>query len=204
MNKEDNIWESRYQAGTIGWDRGATSTNLNYWLDNDLLKPCRILVPGCGNGYEVMTLAKLGFDVVAIDIAPTAIENLKSMLSKEKLNAELILGDFFTWNPEEKFAAIFEQTSLCALSPKLWQQYETRLYKWLKPEGKIFAQFMQTGKRGGPPYHCELNDMDELFPSERWLWSDEYTVQEKETGMTELLYILQKTNINGQNNFSEL
>jgi len=192
VNKEENIWESRYQAGTIGWDRGATSTNLNYWLDNDLLKPCRILVPGCGNGYEVMTLAKLGFDVVAIDIAPTAIENLQAMLNKEGLNAELILGDFFTWHPEEKFDAIFEQTSLCALSPQLWQQYETQLYKWLKPEGKIFAQFMQTGKRGGPPYHCELNDMDEVFPSERWLWSDEYTVLEKEAGMTELLYVLQK------------
>ncbi len=192
LNNEENIWESRYRAGTTGWDRGATSTNLSYWLDNDLLKPCRILIPGCGNGYEVMTLAKLGFDVVAIDIAPTAIENLRAMLDKENLKAELVLGDFFEWAPDEKFDVIFEQTSLCALPPELWEQYETQQYKWLKPQGKILAAFMQTGREGGPPYHCKLTDMDLLFPKTRWKWSEEHTSLEKEAGKTERLYILEK------------
>ena len=80
MENTEDDWENRYQAGTTGWDRGASSNNLSYWLDNNLLKPCRILVPGCGNGYEVLMLAELGFDVVAIDIAPTAVENLKKAL----------------------------------------------------------------------------------------------------------------------------
>jgi SAM-dependent methyltransferase len=192
LNEEENIWESRYQAGTTGWDRGSTSNNLSYWLDNNLLKPCRILIPGCGNGYEVLTLVKLGFDVVAIDIAPSAIENLQAMLDKESLEAELVLGDFFTWNPDEKFDAIFEQTSLCALPPKLWAKYETQLHEWLKPDGIIFAAFMQTGKEGGPPFHCELNDMADLFSKEKWAWSNEHTQQEKEPGMSELLYLLNK------------
>ncbi len=192
MSNEENVWETRYQAGAIGWDRGATSANLNYWLDNDLLKPCRILVPGCGNGYEVLTLAKLGFDVVAIDIAPTAIENLQSMLDKKNCNAELVLGDFFTWNPDEKFDAIFEQTSLCALPPELWGRYEAQLHEWLNSQGKILAAFMQTGQEGGPPYHCELSDMDSLFPQTRWQWSKEHTSLEKEEGKTERLYILEK------------
>ena len=157
MTKIENEWENRYQTGSTGWDRGNTSTNLSYWLDNKLLKPCRILIPGCGNGYEVMALAKLGFEVVAIDIAPTAIANLRAMLSQAKLNAELILGDFFTWHPKEKFDAIFEQTSLCALPPTEWKQYEAQLYQWLKPEGKLFAQFMQTGQEGGPPFDCDVN-----------------------------------------------
>ena len=192
MSNEENVWETRYKAGAIGWDRGATSANLNYWLDNDLLKPCRILVPGCGNGYEVLTLAKLGFDVVAIDIAPTAIENLQSMLDKKNCNAELVLGDFFTWNPDEKFDAIFEQTSLCALPPELWGRYEAQLHEWLNSQGKILAAFMQTGQEGGPPYHCELSDMDSLFPQTRWQWSKEHTSLEKEEGKTERLYILEK------------
>ena len=192
MNKEENIWEYRYQAGTIGWDRGETSTNLNYWIDNNLLEPCRILIPGCGNGYEVLTLAKLGFDVVAIDIAPTAIKNLKTMLDKEKLKAKLVLGDFFTWNPKEQFDVVFEQTSLCALPPKLWEQYEKQLHNWLKPQAKLLAAFMQTGQEGGPPFHCELTDMNMLFSKEKWVWSDEYTEQEKEAGKTERLYILEK------------
>jgi len=192
LNNDKNIWESRYQAGTIGWDRGESSTNLSYWLDNGLLKPCRILIPGCGNGYEVLTLAQLGFDVVAIDIAPSAIKNLQSMLDKEDLNVELILGDYFDWKPKEQFDAIFEQTSLCALPAELWQQYESRLYGWLKPRGKLFAQFMQTEREGGPPYHCALNDMVILFSNKKWRWSGEHTAQEKEPGKTELLYVLEK------------
>jgi len=189
---EGNVWESRYQAGTTGWDRGVTSKNLNYWLDNNLLQPSRILIPGCGNGYEVITLTKLGFDVVAIDIAPTAIENLQALLNKESLNAELVLGDFFTWEPDEKFDVIFEQTSLCALPPELWGQYESQLHQWLKPQGKILAAFMQTGRENGPPYHCKMIDMKTLFPTTRWSWSEEHTAQEKDPGKTELLYQLQK------------
>ncbi len=186
----ENIWEARYQAGTTGWDRGNSSINLHYWLDNNVLEPCRILVPGCGNGYEVLTLAKLGFDVVAIDIAPSAIQNLQGMLDEAGLKAELILADFFKWAPEEKFDAIFEQTSLCALSQCQWEQYEVQLLKWLKPQGKLFAAFMQTGKEGGPPFHCSLVNMKKLFSSKKWSWSEEHTVQEKEPGMTELLYLL--------------
>ena len=195
MNNEENVWETRYQSGSTGWDRGSSSINLSYWLVNDLLKPCRILIPGCGNGYEVLTLAKLGFDVVAIDIAPSAINNLQTLLDDENLTAELVLGDFFTWYPEESFDAIFEQTSLCALPPELWEQYEKQLYAWLKPEGQLFAQFMQTGNEGGPPFHCELNDMSKLFSTEKWTWSEEQISQEKEPGMTERLFLLGKKRV---------
>jgi len=192
MDDSVNEWENRYQTGSTGWDRGFSSNNLSYWLDIEFLKPCRILVPGCGNGYEVLILAELGFDVVAIDIAPTAVNNLRKALDKAELKAEVVLGDFLTWKPDEKFDAIFEQTSLCALPPEIWQQYENALYDWLKPEGKVFASFMQTGREGGPPFHCALNNMTELFSSEKWEWSKEYFSQEKEPGMTELLYILTK------------
>jgi SAM-dependent methyltransferase len=192
LNKETIDWEGFYQAGTIGWDRGISSANLDYWLDNGLLKPCRILIPGCGNGYEAIKLAKLGFEVVAIDIAPSPLNNLKIALDKNKLTAELVLEDFFKWNPAERFDAIFEQTSLCALPPKLWKQYESQLYQWLKPQGKLYAQFMQTGKDSGPPYHCELNDMTELFPKNRWEWSEKHSLQEKEPGKVELLYLLDR------------
>ncbi|MCK5918550.1 MAG: methyltransferase domain-containing protein [Cocleimonas sp.] len=167
-------WEQFYQSGKTGWDRGDISPNLNYWLENQQLQPCRILIPGCGNGYEVLHLAAKGFDVVAIDIAPTAVDNLNNALADHKLNAEVILADFFKWNPEKPFDALYEQTSLCALSPERWQAYEQCLFSWLKPNGKLLAQFMQTDVEGGPPYHCEMGDMTDLFDAARWQWSDEH------------------------------
>ena len=33
--------------------------------------------------------------------------------------------------------------------------------------------FMQTHQDGGPPWHCDLERMKELFPTEQWQWPGE-------------------------------
>ena len=186
-------WEGLYQQGQTGWDRGEVSPNLFYWLENDLLKPCRILVPGCGNGHEVLALAERGFDVVAIDIALTPIESLKQMLKEKQLSAELVHADFFAWQCKEPFDAIYEQTSLCALPSDKWMAYENSLYDWLKPKGKLFAQFMQTEKEGGPPFHCDVSAMIDLFITEKWKWGEEHETQIIHSGgLHEKTFLLEK------------
>jgi cyclopropane fatty-acyl-phospholipid synthase-like methyltransferase len=190
-------WEQAYQQEKTGWDRGGISLNLTYWLEEQQLQPCRLLIPGCGNGHEVLHLAQQGFDVVAIDIAPTAVNNLTKALQQNQLTAKVILADFFNWQPETPFDAIYEQTSLCALAPKQWQAYEQCLYHWLKPNGTLLAQFMQTGSEDGPPYHCEINDMKDIFPKTRWNWSNEHQATTENTpfspsGRHEKMYRLER------------
>ena len=188
-----NEWENRYQQGQTGWDRGDVSPNLLHWIESGFLRPCRILVPGCGNGHEVLALAEKGFDVVAIDIAPTPIDNLKKALKARQLSTELIQSDFFGWKSAQAFDAIYEQTSLCAINPDQWKRYENCLYNWLKPNGKLLAQFMQTGQESGPPFHCDIAAMVELFDEERWLWSDEHKTQAIHSkGLYEKMYLLEK------------
>jgi SAM-dependent methyltransferase len=185
--------ENRNQQGQTGWDRGEVSPNLLYWIERKLLKPCRILIPGCGNGYEVLALAEKGFDVVAIDIAPTPIENLRKTLITKQLSVELIQTDFFTWDCENPFDAIYEQTSLCALHPDEWENYENCLYKWLKPQGQLLAQFMQSRQEDAPPFHCDIRAMADLFIAGRWLWSEQHETQVVYSeGLYEKLYLLEK------------
>ena len=190
---QETDWESRYQNSQTGWDRGNSSQNLFYWLDNDLLSKGKILVPGCGNGYEILTLADKGYDVTGVDIAPTPISNLKAALKRANLSATLIQADFLEWHPEKQFDAIYEQTSLCALPSELWQSYADQLHSWLKPKGKIFAQFMQRGSEGGPPYHCEISNMRDVFSEDNWIWSKQYAESSNDfDALKELLYILKK------------
>ena len=192
-SEENNYWENRYQQGQTGWDRGDVSPSLLHWLESGLLKPCRILVPGCGNGHEVAILAEKGFDVVAIDIAPTPIENLRKTLKNRQLKAELIQTDFFTWELEKPFDAIYEQTSLCALHPDEWGEYEKCLFNWLKSKGKLFAQFMQTEVEGGPPFHCDIAVMTELFVAQRWFWSEQHEKQVSHSdNKYEKIYLIEK------------
>jgi len=190
---QESEWENRYQIGQTGWDRGTSSENLSFWLDNNLLDKGKILIPGCGNGYEVLRLAELGFDVTAIDIAMTPIQNLQSALDKAGLSATLVKSDFFKWKVENQFDAIFEQTSLCALPPEQWQLYVNKLASWLKPGGKLFVHFLQKTKPGGPPYHCEIREMHKLFNDEQWLWSAEYFTNRNEIkNIAEIAYLLVK------------
>lgn len=171
MNEEKSrYWDDKYQTGMPGWDRRGVSPALLHWLDAGMLSPCRLLIPGCGHGHEVVELARRGFTVHAVDIAPTPLSRLRMILAKEGLDARLIQADVLHWQPDALFDAIYEQTCLCALAPQEWPLYAAQLYGWLRPGGLLFALFMQTGRFGGPPYHCALEDMRSLFPSEHWQW----------------------------------
>jgi len=166
-------WEEKYRNRTIPWDRGAVSPALLGWLDDGMVPDGRILIPGCGLGHEALELAQRGFRVTALDIAPTALEHLAGELRAAGVEAERVCADALTWQAQQPFDAIYEQTCLCALDPGQWPAYEHQLYDWLRPGGKLLALFMQTERAGGPPYHCGLRDMQTLFPPTRWQWPQE-------------------------------
>jgi len=166
-------WEGRWRRGETGWDRGAASPALQHWLESGALAPCRVLVPGCGRGYEVVEMARLGFEVTAIDIAPSAVHALKRALEDEGLRARVILGDLFDFEADRAFDAVYEQTCLCAIPPEKRAAYARRLSGWLRPGGRLFALFMQTGREGGPPFHCDLLEMRRLFDDARWRWPED-------------------------------
>ena len=186
-------WEQRYRAGQTGWDRGGVSPALHRWLDSGELSPCRIVVPGCGHGHEVIELARRGFAVTALDIAPTPVEALRRRLRDEGLDAEVLQADVLSWQPPEPVDAVYEQTCLCALDPTLWEAYERQLHRWLRPGGRLFALFMQTGREGGPPFHCALPRMEALFAEARWRWlTTEPTEVPHPSGIFELAHVLER------------
>ncbi|TJY59847.1 methyltransferase domain-containing protein [Sinimarinibacterium sp. CAU 1509] len=187
-----DFWEQRYQSQQTGWDRGDASPALQQWLAADALPPGRVLVPGCGRGHEVVALAQAGYVVTAVDLAPSAIEAVAEKLRQAGTQAQLIHADLLQWTPEQAFDAVYEQTCLCALTPSLWPAYAARLALWVRPGGTLAILFMQTGRDGGPPFHCALPRMHELFDPELWEWpekDDRLTIKHPNGG-TELGYRL--------------
>lgn len=169
-HEKSRVWNEKYLTGATGWDRGGVSPALHAWLEGGELAPCRILIPGCGYGHEAVALARLGFAVTALDIAPAPLDRLGEELARAEVKAELVQADALHWQPAAPFDAIYEQTCLCALEPAHWLVYEAQLQAWLRPGGRLFALFMQTNRAGGPPFHCALPDMRALFPETRWHW----------------------------------
>ena len=183
-------WENRYRQGQTGWDRGDVSPALNMMLDHTGLTAGKLLTPGCGRGHEVVELARRGFKVTALDISSSAIGHLKRSLAQEKLQAEVLEVDMLQWQTKYPFDAVYEQTSLCALDPVYWEQYEKQLYGWLKPGGFLLALWMQTFSQGGPPYHCDPGSLKQLFPPVRWNWSEQIETVEHPSGRHEAAYVL--------------
>lgn len=171
------FWNERFRTRTTGWDRGDVHPQLLRCLSTGALRPCRILVPGCGAGHEVLHLAAAGFEVTALDYAEQAVHLVRQRLGDRGLRAEVLQADVRHWDAPQPFDAIWEQTCLCALYPDDWSLYAQRLHRWLTPQGRLFALFMQSAKPGaeegwiqGPPYHCDILAMRALFPSGQWQW----------------------------------
>jgi len=185
-------WQSRYEAGQTGWDRGEPSPALMQWVEGGQLQPNRILVPGCGRGYEVIELASRGFDVTAIDFADAPVQELTRKLKAANLVANVLQEDILHFEPSNQFDAIYEQTCLCAINPKHWPDYEQRLANNLRDGGQLFALFMQTGKPDGPPFTCGITAMRELFDESRWVWPNKESAVDHPAGLQEIAIILQR------------
>lgn len=163
-------WEARYRDGATGWERPGPNPALVAWLDSGTLAPCRILVPGAGRSPEPLLLAEAGFAVTVVDAAETPVAVQRARLERLHVPARVEQADLLSWQPDQPFDAIYDQTCLCALPPAIWPGYVARLHRWLQPGGRLFMLFMQTGTAGGPPFHCDLPSMQRLFAEPAWAW----------------------------------
>lgn len=195
-----DFWQTRFATGNIPWDRGTPNPQLLQWLaDGTLAAGSHVLVPGCGQGWEVAALAAAGCAVTGLDFAPEALALCRRLLGERRLDAPLVEANVLHWQPAAPVDAVFEQTCLCALYPDHWMHYAAQLHTWLKPGGQLLALFMQTpspeGEHGfieGPPYHCDINAMRALFPAPRWDWpKPPYPrIAQLASGRTELAVVL--------------
>ena len=160
----DDFWEARFQEGQTPWERGGPNPAFLAWRRAELLAPCRILVPGAGRSPEPAALLSVGFDVVALDLADSAVSVQRGRLGASRA----VQADVTSWLPDAPFDAVYDQTCLCALPPALWPAYEAQLRRWLRPGGRLLILFMQTGRDGGPPFDCPIPAMRALFSS--WAW----------------------------------
>jgi len=173
-----DFWQSRFDAGQTPWDRGEPGPQLTRWIDSGAMTRCRIAVPGCGSGHDVVHLAQAGFDVTGLDYAPAAVTRTRARLADAGVHATVVEADVLAWSPGAPFDAVYEQTCLCALHPDHWVAYARQLHAWLRPGGRLFALFVQMARPGaaqgsidGPPYHCDINAMRALFDASKWTWA---------------------------------
>lgn len=156
-----NYWNKRYEAAETGWDLKTISPPLKAYIDQLTDKNLRILIPGCGNGYEAEYLLKQGFqNVTVIDFAPLAVEKMKSYISDYQ-NINIICADFFTHTG--KYNLILEQTFFCSLNPSLRTKYVQKMSELLTENGKLVGLLFDTQFLNNPPFGGSQAEYVDLF-----------------------------------------
>lgn len=159
---DNNYWNSRYLEEQTGWDIGYPSTPLKEYIDQLTDKFIRILIPGCGNGYEGEYLHQHGFTNVTL--ADFAEESKKRFLERVPTfpKEQFIVGDFFEL--EGKYDLILEQTFFCAIDPKLRDAYAKKMSELLSPNGKLVGVlFNLPDKVDGPPFGGSIAEYQNTF-----------------------------------------
>jgi SAM-dependent methyltransferase len=134
---------------------------LKAYIDQLTNKNIRILIPGCGSGYEAEYLLKQGFqDVTVIDFAPLVAEKMKSYLSDYQ-NINIICADFFTHTGN--YDLIFEQTFFCALDPSLRTKYVHKMSELLGKNGKLVGLLFGVQFPNNPPFGGSREEYVDLF-----------------------------------------
>ncbi len=162
--RDASYWQSVYDEGNPGWDKGAAAPPLRRVLEQ-VVPPAGLaaLVPGCGFGHEALMLARLGYQVTAVDFAPAAIAGLQSRagaLPVTALQCDLFdLAEGFT----SAFDLVVEHTCFCAIPIEMRGQYAEVMAQVLRAEGQFLGLFYETERPGGPPFRTTREDVERHF-----------------------------------------
>jgi len=168
MQMEKDFWESVYQSGQTRFDLGASTVPFVDFLDGANLAPERALVPGCGRGYDVLELARRGWDALGIDFAPSAIHDgraaaAKAGLSEKARFQQIDLFDLKT----EPVQLWWENTCYCAMPPARRDDYAEAAARLIAPDGLlVFLVFPCDGRAGGPPFAIDLAEIKPRFSND--------------------------------------
>ena len=108
----------------------------------------KVLDLGCGSGRHTVYLAKNGFDVYGIDVAPVGLKITRDWLKQEKLRANLKLGSFFKKLPYKNnfFGAIVAVQAISHGRIENIRKLIKEMERILEPNGLIFVAFTQRSK----------------------------------------------------------
>jgi SAM-dependent methyltransferase len=164
-----------YITDSAGWDLKSPNPVFVELLRNkDLIKPGKLLITGCGKGYDAVAAAKAGFDVTAVDFSPVALEHARELAESELVRIKFVEEDIFTLGNEwlDAYDVVYEYTTYCAINPSRRKEFAQKISSFIKPGGKLLALIFPVDEREGdpaslshrePPFRIDLTEFYRNF-----------------------------------------
>lgn len=163
---DPTYWRSRYRSGRDPWDLGQPAPSLISLLDSAEAPPRgKVVVPGCGRGYDALFLACRGYSVLGFDFAAEAIADATRQALRQGARVTFEQQDLFNLPQiyNQRFDLVFEHTLFCAIDPIRRPDYVQVIRNLLKPGGEFIGIFFTHSRPGGPPYSTDPVELNHLF-----------------------------------------
>ncbi len=167
-SSKPEFWDTRFRGGVTPWDAGSVPSALEIWLKKRS-SSLRVLIPGCGTGYEVRAFAERGHNVLAIDFSDAALDAARRELGRL---ASLVRRDDFFSLQEKPFDVVYERAFLCALPRRLWPDWGRRVAELVRPGGELAGFFYIDDNERGPPFGIARQELNSLLQEDFRLTED--------------------------------
>ena len=133
------------------WDTGVTPPELLAFLKD--IPAGRAIDLGCGTGTNVITLARLGWQVTGVDFAPKAIARARKKVKQAGVSADLRVGDVTRLEGiDGPFSFVLDLGCFHSLSDKGKGDYLRQIERILAPGGTWFMYaFLRPPEAVSPP-----------------------------------------------------
>lgn len=175
-NLKQTLNKAYERADTVAWDTIEPPIELVELIKNGIIRPCKTLDVGCGNGHYSIYLAKNGFDVTGIDISGNAIVNAKRNASKENVGVNFLELDARDIDQlDEKYDFVFEWGLLHFIFPEFREKYVKDIVQKINKDGIYLVLTFneqspewgggkfRTGLSGSPLYYSSLDELVDLY-----------------------------------------
>lgn len=154
------FWDERFERDVTPWDLGGVPAALRAFVARTAA-PRTVLIPGCGNAYELAHLLEAGWDATAIDFAPAAVSRARQVAGRWA--AHVVEADFFDWKAQRPLDMVYERAFLCAMPPAMWPQVAARWAALLPPGGLLAGFFYVGASPKGPPFGIDRSALEALL-----------------------------------------
>jgi SAM-dependent methyltransferase len=167
MSERD--WNASYAAGELPWDTGVPDDELLAVVERGIVRVGRALEVGCGTGTNALWLAQHGFDVVAVDVAPLAIEAARKRVS-DGGQCEFAVLDFLVEDPPRApFDFVFDRGCFHVFDDQETRaRFAARVAALLAPGGQWLSLIGSTEgppRDTGPPRRTARDVMNAVEPA---------------------------------------
>ena len=160
-------WDSAYRGGRgAPWDTGRPSSDLKQAVKDGTLRPCRVVELGCGTGTNAIYLANKGFDVTAVDIAPTALSLARQKAAKAGQKVQWLLADVLAPPKLKPFDLIYDRGCYHGVRQQQAAAYVAAVNRLSQPGTRLLILAGNAKESGGGPPRVTEEQLRDDFAAE--------------------------------------